>query len=139
MIVPIRAEARGACETLIGHKLLKGTMDSLSEAEAAVHPHRHILTRALGVGDDVAVDRRPVAAGLFARVARVGFGYAEHAGVDVYVREPVLTPPRLHFQQRRAKEQVAVLVAPAQCTGDIVPSLGVEFGTHTAHGEAYPQ
>lgn len=30
-----RAEARGACEALIGHKLLKGTMDSLSEAEVA--------------------------------------------------------------------------------------------------------
>lgn len=30
-----RAEARGACETLIGHKLLKGTMDSLSETEVA--------------------------------------------------------------------------------------------------------
>jgi len=28
----------------------------LSEAEAAVHPHRHILTRALGVADDVVVD-----------------------------------------------------------------------------------
>ena len=28
----------------------------LTEAEAAVHPHRHILTRALGVGPDVAVD-----------------------------------------------------------------------------------
>ncbi len=28
----------------------------LSEAEAAVHPHRHILTRALGVAPDVAVD-----------------------------------------------------------------------------------
>lgn len=28
----------------------------LSEAEAAVHPHRHILTRALGVGPEVDVD-----------------------------------------------------------------------------------
>lgn len=28
----------------------------LSEEEAAVHPHRHILTRALGVGPDVEVD-----------------------------------------------------------------------------------
>jgi len=28
----------------------------LSEAEAAVHPHRHILTRALGVSDEVDVD-----------------------------------------------------------------------------------
>jgi PPM family protein phosphatase len=28
----------------------------LSEAEAAIHPHRHILTRALGVGSDVEVD-----------------------------------------------------------------------------------
>jgi len=28
----------------------------LSEAEAAVHPHRHILTRALGIQADVAVD-----------------------------------------------------------------------------------
>jgi len=28
----------------------------LSEAEAAVHPHRHILTRALGIQSDVAVD-----------------------------------------------------------------------------------
>lgn len=28
----------------------------LSEAEAAVHPHRHILTRALGVGPEVEVD-----------------------------------------------------------------------------------
>jgi len=28
----------------------------LTEAEAAVHPHRHILTRALGVATDVAVD-----------------------------------------------------------------------------------
>lgn len=28
----------------------------LSEAEAAIHPHRHILTRALGVSDDVDVD-----------------------------------------------------------------------------------
>ncbi|MHB8680733.1 MAG: Stp1/IreP family PP2C-type Ser/Thr phosphatase, partial [Acidimicrobiales bacterium] len=28
----------------------------LSEAEAAVHPHRHILTRALGVAPDVEVD-----------------------------------------------------------------------------------
>ena len=28
----------------------------LSQSEAAVHPHRHILTRALGVSDDVAVD-----------------------------------------------------------------------------------
>jgi hypothetical protein len=30
-----RPEARAACETLIGHKLLRSTMDSLSEAEAA--------------------------------------------------------------------------------------------------------
>ena len=28
----------------------------LTEAEAAVHPHRHILTRALGVTPDVDVD-----------------------------------------------------------------------------------
>lgn len=28
----------------------------LSEAEAAIHPHRHILTRALGVSDDVDID-----------------------------------------------------------------------------------
>jgi PPM family protein phosphatase len=28
----------------------------ISESEAAVHPHRHILTRALGVADEVAVD-----------------------------------------------------------------------------------
>jgi len=28
----------------------------ISESEAAVHPHRHILTRALGVADDVVVD-----------------------------------------------------------------------------------
>jgi hypothetical protein len=28
----------------------------LTEAEAAVHPHRHILTRALGVGPDVDID-----------------------------------------------------------------------------------
>ena len=28
----------------------------ITESEAAVHPHRHILTRALGVADDVAVD-----------------------------------------------------------------------------------
>ena len=28
----------------------------ISEAEAAVHPHRHILTRALGVSEDVVVD-----------------------------------------------------------------------------------
>jgi PPM family protein phosphatase len=28
----------------------------LSESEAAVHPHRHILTRALGIGPDVDVD-----------------------------------------------------------------------------------
>jgi protein phosphatase len=28
----------------------------ISESEAAVHPHRHILTRALGVADDVTVD-----------------------------------------------------------------------------------
>jgi serine/threonine protein phosphatase PrpC len=28
----------------------------LTEAEAATHPHRHILTRALGIGDDVEVD-----------------------------------------------------------------------------------
>ena len=28
----------------------------LTEAEAAVHPHRHILTRALGVADDVEID-----------------------------------------------------------------------------------
>jgi PPM family protein phosphatase len=42
----------------VDHSLAEEMVRSgeLSEAEAAVHPHRHILTRALGVGDDVAVD-----------------------------------------------------------------------------------
>jgi len=42
----------------VDHSLAEEMVRSgeISEAEAAVHPHRHILTRALGVGDDVAVD-----------------------------------------------------------------------------------
>ncbi len=42
----------------VDHSLAEEMVRSgeLSEAEAAVHPHRHILTRALGVADDVAVD-----------------------------------------------------------------------------------
>jgi protein phosphatase len=34
----------------------KVRLGELSEAEAAVHPHRHILTRALGIGTEVEVD-----------------------------------------------------------------------------------
>ena len=33
----------------------------LTDAEAACHPHRHVLTRALGVAPSVAIDRRSVA------------------------------------------------------------------------------
>ena len=42
----------------VDHSLAEEMVRSgeLSEAEAAVHPHRHILTRALGVADEVAVD-----------------------------------------------------------------------------------
>ena len=42
----------------VDHSLAEEMVRSgeLSEAEAAVHPHRHILTRALGVADDVSVD-----------------------------------------------------------------------------------
>ena len=42
----------------VDHSLAEEMVRSgeLSESEAAVHPHRHILTRALGVADDVAVD-----------------------------------------------------------------------------------
>ena len=39
--------------SLAEEKVRKG---ELTEAEAAVHPHRHILTRALGVSSDVDVD-----------------------------------------------------------------------------------
>ena len=42
----------------VDHSLAEEMVRSgeISESEAAVHPHRHILTRALGVSDDVAVD-----------------------------------------------------------------------------------
>ena len=42
----------------VDHSLAEEMVRSgeISEAEAAVHPHRHILTRALGVSDDVVVD-----------------------------------------------------------------------------------
>ena len=42
----------------VDHSLAEEMVRSgeISESEAAVHPHRHILTRALGVADDVAVD-----------------------------------------------------------------------------------
>src|SRR5664280_668111 len=42
----------------VDHSLAEEMVRSgeISESEAAVHPHRHILTRALGVGEDVAVD-----------------------------------------------------------------------------------
>jgi serine/threonine protein phosphatase PrpC len=42
----------------IDHSLAEEMVRSgeISESEAAVHPHRHILTRALGVSDDVVVD-----------------------------------------------------------------------------------
>jgi protein phosphatase len=42
----------------VDHSLAEEMVRSgeLSESEAAVHPHRHILTRALGVADDVSVD-----------------------------------------------------------------------------------
>ncbi len=42
----------------VDHSLAEEMVRSgeLSDSEAAVHPHRHILTRALGVADDVAVD-----------------------------------------------------------------------------------
>jgi len=39
--------------SLAEEKVRQGEM---TPAEAAVHPHRHILTRALGVGSDVNVD-----------------------------------------------------------------------------------
>src|SRR6516164_9514193 len=40
------------------HSLVQELVDEgqLSEAEADVHPHRHVLTRALGVDQDVTVD-----------------------------------------------------------------------------------
>jgi len=40
------------------HSLVQELVDEgqLSEAEADIHPHRHVLTRALGVDPDVAVD-----------------------------------------------------------------------------------
>jgi len=42
----------------VDHSLAEEMVRSgeISESEAAVHPHRHILTRALGVADDVTVD-----------------------------------------------------------------------------------
>jgi serine/threonine protein phosphatase PrpC len=42
----------------VDHSLAEEMVRSgeISEAEAEVHPHRHILTRALGVSDDVVVD-----------------------------------------------------------------------------------
>jgi len=42
----------------VDHSLAEEMVRSgeISESEAAVHPHRHILTRALGVSDDVVVD-----------------------------------------------------------------------------------
>lgn len=42
----------------VDHSLAEEMVRSgeISEAEAAVHPHRHILTRALGVSEDVVVD-----------------------------------------------------------------------------------
>ena len=42
----------------VDHSLAEEMVRSgeISETEAAVHPHRHILTRALGVADDVVVD-----------------------------------------------------------------------------------
>ena len=42
----------------VDHSLAEEMVRSgeISDAEAAVHPHRHILTRALGVADDVIVD-----------------------------------------------------------------------------------
>ena len=42
----------------VDHSLAEEMVRSgeISESEAAVHPHRHILTRALGVSEDVAVD-----------------------------------------------------------------------------------
>lgn len=42
----------------VDHSLAEEMVRSgeISESEAAVHPHRHILTRALGVADDVSVD-----------------------------------------------------------------------------------
>jgi serine/threonine protein phosphatase PrpC len=42
----------------IDHSLAEEMVRSgeISQAEAAVHPHRHILTRALGVSEDVVVD-----------------------------------------------------------------------------------
>jgi protein phosphatase len=45
-------------QVTVDHSLAEEMVRSgeLSEAEAAVHPHRHILTRALGVADEVSVD-----------------------------------------------------------------------------------
>jgi protein phosphatase len=42
----------------VDHSLAEEMVRSgeISESEGAVHPHRHILTRALGVADDVSVD-----------------------------------------------------------------------------------
>ncbi len=48
----------GLSQITVDHSLAEEMVRSgeLSDSEAAVHPHRHILTRALGVADEVAVD-----------------------------------------------------------------------------------
>jgi protein phosphatase len=45
-------------QVTVDHSLAEEMVRSgeISESEAAVHPHRHILTRALGVSEDVVVD-----------------------------------------------------------------------------------
>ncbi len=53
-----RFHAGELSQITVDHSLAEEMVRSgeLSETEAAVHPHRHILTRALGVADDVTVD-----------------------------------------------------------------------------------
>jgi protein phosphatase len=75
--------------SLAEEKVLQG---ELTEAEAAVHPHRHILTRALGVSSDVDVDLWELHLQAGDRILLCSDGLTNEVGADqlaeVLGREP---------------------------------------------------
>ena len=94
-------------------------LGELTEAQAAEHPHRNVLTRALGVGPDVELDSaaHPVTAGdrlllcsdgLFNEVSEAAIADAMTAGGDVRAVTDRLVGEAL---ARGARDNVSAVVA----------------------------
>lgn len=83
----------------------------LSPAEAAVHPHRHVLTRALGIDSDVVVDVFEVEPERGTRLLLCSDGLSDYVGEDAIARV-------LH-EREDAAEAARELVSRALSEGGI--------------------